>query len=205
MKHTIAVQEEKERHKEELMQMKMQFFTDVSHEFRTPLTLMSHAVAEMEEEMPTNKYVHTLKRNTGKLSNMVNELLEIHRMDVYTPQLKANYISVNSYVQSIYFDSDQDVARADQYPNLTAAVNAANQYSQDQVKLMGNADTDANPQYNIALSERRVQHVAQYLVNHGVSADRLIGIANGDVKPVATNSTAAGKAENRRVDVYIHR
>ena len=109
------------------------------------------------------------------------------------------------YVQSIYFDSDQDVARADQYPNLTAAVNAANQYSQDQVKLMGNADTDANPQYNIALSERRVQHVAQYLVNHGVSADRLIGIANGDVKPVATNSTAAGKAENRRVDVYIHR
>ena len=109
------------------------------------------------------------------------------------------------YVQSIYFDSDQDVARADQYPNLTAAVNAANQSSQDQVKLLGNADTDATPQYNVGLSERRVQYVAQYLVNNGVSADRLIGIANGDTKPVATNSTAAGKAENRRVDVYIHR
>lgn len=109
------------------------------------------------------------------------------------------------YVQSIYFDSDQDVARADQYPNLTAAVNAAHQYPQDQVKLLGNADTDANPQYNIGLSERRVQYVAQYLVNNGVSADRFIGIANGDTKPVATNSTAAGKAENRRVDVYIHR
>ena len=109
------------------------------------------------------------------------------------------------YVQSIYFDSDQDVARADQYPNLTAAVNAANQYSQDQIKLLGNADTDATPQYNVGLSERRVQYVAQYLVNNGVSADRFIGIANGDTKPVATNSTAAGKAENRRVDVYIHR
>ena len=109
------------------------------------------------------------------------------------------------YVQSIYFDSDQDVARADQYPNLTAAVNAAHQYSQDQVKLLGNADTDATHQYNVGLSERRVQYVAQYLVNNGVSADRLIGIANGDTKPVATNSTAAGKAENRRVDVYIHR
>ena len=109
------------------------------------------------------------------------------------------------YVQSIYFDSDQDVARADQYPNLTAAVNAAHQYPQDQVKLLGNADTDANPQYNIGLSERRVQYVAQYLVNNGVSADRFIGIANGDTKPVAPNSTAAGKAENRRVDVYIHR
>ena len=109
------------------------------------------------------------------------------------------------YLQSIYFDSDQDVARADQYSNLTAAVNAANQYSQDQIKLLGNADTDATPQYNVGLSERRVQYVAQYLVNNGVSADRFIGIANGDTKPVATNSTAAGKAENRRVDVYIHR
>ena len=75
----------------------------------------------------------------------------------------------------------------------------------DQVKLLGNADTDANPQYNIGLSERRVQDVAQYLVNNGVDANRLIGIANGDAKPVATNATANGKAENRRVDVYIHR
>lgn len=113
---------------------------------------------------------------------------------------KADY-----YVQSIYFDSDQDVPRADQGSNLQAALNAANQYKNDQVKLLGNADTDANPQYNIGLSERRVQDVAQYLVNHGVDANRLIGIANGDAKPVATNATANGKAENRRVDVFIHR
>lgn len=49
------------------------------------------------------------------------------------------------------------------------------------------------------MSERRVQDVAQYLVNNGVDANRLIGIANGDAKPVATNATANGKAENRRV------
>ena len=113
---------------------------------------------------------------------------------------KADY-----YVQSIYFDSDQDVPRADQGANLQAALNAANQYKNDQVKLLGNADTDANPQYNIGLSERRVQDVAQYFVNNGVDANRLIGIANGDAKPVATNATANGKAENRRVDVFIHR
>ena len=55
------------------------------------------------------------------------------------------------------------------------------------------------------MSERRVQDVAQYLVNNAEDANRLIGIANGDAKPVATNATANGKAENRRVDVYIHR
>ena len=59
--------------------------------------------------------------------------------------------------------------------------------------------------FYVGLSERRVQDVAQYLVNNGVDANRLIGIANGDAKPVATNATANGKAENRRVDVFIHR
>ena len=68
------------------------------------------------------------------------------------------------------------------------------------------------------MSERRVQDVAQYLVNNGVDANRLIGIANGDAKPVATNATANGKADYYvqsiyfdsdqdvpRVDVFIHR
>ena len=124
-----------------------------------------------------------------------------HRVaPVQKPAAKADY-----YVQSIYFDSDQDVPRVDQAPNLQAALKATQQYPNNQVKLMGNADTDANPQYNIGLSERRIQDVAQYLVNNGVDANRLIGIANGDAKPVATNATASGKAENRRVDVYIHR
>lgn len=64
-----------------------------------------------------------------------------HRVaPVQKPAAKADY-----YVQSIYFDSDQDVPRVDQTPNLQAALNAAQQYPNDQVKLMGNADTDANP------------------------------------------------------------
>ena len=107
MKHTIAAQAEKERHKEELMQMKMQFFTDVSHEFRTPLTLMGHAIDELSDDLSDNSHIHTLRRNTAKLSNMVNELLEIHRMDIYTPELKASYCNVSAYVRAIYNEFEQ--------------------------------------------------------------------------------------------------
>ncbi|MCF0156646.1 MAG: OmpA family protein, partial [Veillonella sp.] len=109
------------------------------------------------------------------------------------------------YTTSIYFDSDIDTPRADQAPNLAAALNAANQYSNDRVKLVGNADSSYNADYNQALSERRVQSVAQYLVNNGVNSNRIVGLANGDRKPAESNATAAGKAENRRVDVYINR
>ena len=117
------------------------------------------------------------------------------------PQIKkADY-----YTTSIYFDSDVDTPRADQAPNLAAALNAANQYPNDRVKLVGNADSSYNAAYNQGLSERRVQSVAQYLVNNGVDANRLVGLANGDKKPVDSNATAAGRAENRRVDVFVNR
>ena len=113
---------------------------------------------------------------------------------------KADY-----YTTSIYFDSDVDTPRADQAPNLPAALNAANQYPNDRVKLVGNADSSYNAAYNQGLSERRVQSVAQYLVNNGVDANRLVGLANGDKKPVDSNATSAGRAENRRVDVFVNR
>ena len=109
------------------------------------------------------------------------------------------------YVQSIHFDVDQDVPRADQKGNLEAMVTAANAYPTAKIKLLGNTDSDASSDYNQKLSERRVQNVAQYAVNNGISADRLVGIANGENKPASTNDSALSKANNRRVDVYVNR
>ena len=84
-----------------------------------------------------------------------------HRVaPVQKPAAKADY-----YVQSIYFDSDQDVPRADQTPNLQAALNAAQQYPNDQVKLMGNADTGT---YRLCADKvvcKRVYEVERILLN----------------------------------------
>ena len=84
-------------------------------------------------------------------------------------------------------------------------VTAANAYPTAKIRLLGNTDSDASSDYNQKLSERRVQNVAQYAVNNGISADRLVGIANGENKPASTNDSALGKANNRRVDVYVNR
>ena len=103
MKHLIALQKEREQQKEEMMQLKMQFFTDVSHEFRTPLTMIGHAVTEVDEEpKQVKKYINIIKRNVGKLSNMVNELLDFHKMELHQPTLKTSYINVSSFITDIY-------------------------------------------------------------------------------------------------------
>lgn len=120
MKNTISMQKEQERQKEEMMQMKMRFFTDVSHEFRTPLTLISHAINEIaeDEDICTNKYVNIIKHNTGKLSNMVNELLDFHRVEVKSAQLRTTYTSIPEYVSDIYEEFKGWAEASDIHVNL---------------------------------------------------------------------------------------
>lgn len=57
--------------------------------------------------------------------------------------------------------------------------------------------------YNVSLSERRAASVRNYLIQQGVSARRISYVGYGMDNPRATNSTAAGRAENRRVELEI--
>lgn len=73
------------------------------------------------------------------------------------------------------------------------------------VEVVGFADTTGNTAKNRALSERRAKSVIQYLVGvHGLDLRRLVQpFGFGDSKPVADNTTAAGRAKNRRVEIRI--
>jgi signal transduction histidine kinase/DNA-binding response OmpR family regulator/ligand-binding sensor domain-containing protein len=105
MKQTIALQTEREQQKEEMMQLKMHFFTDVSHEFKTPLTLINSAIAELNEEetgISENKHFGLIKRNNNKLLKLINELLDFHRSDIKEAHLKTICILVQDFVTQIY-------------------------------------------------------------------------------------------------------
>lgn len=72
-----------------------------------------------------------------------------------------------------------------------------------QVRVEGHTDSHGTDVYNQKLSERRAQTVAQYLTSHGIPADRVSAVGMGEVKPIADNATAAGRAQNRRVEFHL--
>lgn len=109
------------------------------------------------------------------------------------------------YLQSVYFDTDSSAIKSSETAKLDAVVQTAKAYPNDTLKVIGNTDSDASAAYNMALSQRRVQSVEQYVADRGVSSSRMAAVYNGETKPVDSNATAGGKAENRRVDVYINR
>ena len=68
--------------------------------------------------------------------------------------------------------------------------------------IVGHTDSDASNEYNQALSERRARAVAGYLISKGVNSGQLSVLGLGETRPIASNNTEAGKAQNRRVEIY---
>ncbi len=71
------------------------------------------------------------------------------------------------------------------------------------VKIVGHTDNTGSVDLNQTLSEKRAKSVDDYLVQQGVSSGRLTYEGRGLHEPVADNSTAAGRSQNRRVEVFI--
>ncbi len=71
------------------------------------------------------------------------------------------------------------------------------------VTVTGYTDGLGGVMYNEKLSVRRAEAVRDYLVAHGVAADKIKTIGKGKADPVADNKTEAGRAKNRRVDVEV--
>lgn len=71
------------------------------------------------------------------------------------------------------------------------------------VRIDGHTDSVGTEEYNMGLSERRAEAVAAYLEARGVSRDRMTVAWFGESQPVASNDTAEGRAQNRRVEIDL--
>lgn len=71
------------------------------------------------------------------------------------------------------------------------------------VRIDGNADSTATQAYNQTLSEQRADSVRDYLVTKGIATERLVTRGFGENRPVADNTTDAGRYKNRRVEFHV--
>jgi outer membrane protein OmpA-like peptidoglycan-associated protein len=78
--------------------------------------------------------------------------------------------------------------------------------AQDDTKLVveGHTDSTGNDANNQALSKARAEAVQSYLVSRGIPAERITSVGLGSSRPVADNTTAEGRANNRRVEIVVH-
>jgi len=104
---------------------------------------------------------------------------------------------------AILFDFDSSAIRPDAEHALNDVAQIINAYAGRPVRIEGHTDSIAPDDYNNSLSKRRAQSVMDWLAAHGVERNRLASFGFGETKPVASNDNAAGRQQNRRVEVVI--
>jgi OmpA-OmpF porin, OOP family len=103
----------------------------------------------------------------------------------------------------IRFDSGKAEIAADSAGLLDRLIETALRCPNANIEVAGHTDSDGEEAANQALSEKRAQAVADYLVKAGLPANRFTPVGYGSTQPIAGNDTEQGKAQNRRIDFVV--
>lgn len=104
---------------------------------------------------------------------------------------------------NITFQTDSSDINAGFYPTLNSVAKVLKKYDNSTVMVSGYTDSTGSTEYNQSLSKQRAAAVAAYLQGQGVKSSRFEIVGMGPLNPIADNSTAAGRAQNRRVEIKI--
>jgi outer membrane protein OmpA-like peptidoglycan-associated protein len=103
----------------------------------------------------------------------------------------------------ILFDFNSASLRGSSRDELREMADVFNKYNDTTIVVAGHTDSVGSTSYNQRLSNRRASSVANYLEDIGVRGSRLDAVGYGESRPKASNSTASGRQQNRRVELYV--
>ena len=108
-----------------------------------------------------------------------------------------------TFASGILFATNSATLTPEAIGNMTQMAETMNKYADTNVLIEGHTDNSGSDAINQPLSQRRAQAVANQLTSGGVDVGRIEAKGYGSTQPVADNTTVAGKAANRRVEVAI--
>lgn len=109
-----------------------------------------------------------------------------------------------TFDSGLMFDVNKSSLKPATEQNLSELSVILNKYEDTNILLEGHTDASGSDEYNLNLSRQRAQSVASYLGGQNVNATRFTIMGYGEAQPIAENETAAGRQQNRRVEVAIY-
>ena len=110
---------------------------------------------------------------------------------------------INVQVRTVLFDLNKATIRPESYETLNAVAETMKEFPNTRFLIEGHTDSQGSDAYNMKLSKERAASVKDYLIKQGLPANRLSSEGFGETRPVASNATAAGRQQNRRVEISL--
>lgn len=112
-------------------------------------------------------------------------------------------VGVTVRLKNIYFDFDRTTLQSQSFAELNKVVDFLKQNPTVEIEIAGHTDNKGSDDYNQNLSQGRSQAVVDYLISQGIEDFRLMAHGYGESKPIDTNDTEDGRANNRRVEFTV--
>ncbi len=104
---------------------------------------------------------------------------------------------------NITFQTNSSNLNASFHEVLNSVTLVLKEYEKTLIEVAGHTDSTGDAAYNHGLSEQRAYSVGKYLIGQGIGQQRVLTIGYGETRPIASNDTAAGRAQNRRVELTL--
>lgn len=149
---------------------------------------------------------YTLVGSSSGFLNATDSIF-IPTLDV-TPVIKDLYlqpieVGVTVRLRNVYFDFDKTTLKSESFSELNKVVDFLQRNGSVEIEIAGHTDSKGSDDYNRNLSQGRCQSVVDYLVSQGIESYRLTPRGYGEAKPIDTNDTDDGRANNRRVEFTV--
>lgn len=142
---------------------------------------------------------HAMDKKEAEIRKIASER-DASEMEVERVREDLLKVSVSSEAS---FDFNSATLKPEFKPTLERVADVLYNDPNQRIQVVGHTDSKGSEAYNQSLSERRAQATADYLISQGVARNQISVDGRGESEPRADNSTAAGRAQNRRVEIYL--
>src|SRR5690554_2421149 len=111
--------------------------------------------------------------------------------------------ALNAYAKTILFDTGKSSIKAQSAEVSANIIDILNAYTNAKFSIEGHTDSVGSDALNMKLSKERASSVMNYLITNGITSNRLSSEGFGETRPIDSNKTAAGRANNRRVEINL--
>ncbi|MCQ2975233.1 MAG: OmpA family protein [Bacteroidales bacterium] len=149
---------------------------------------------EYEGYYPVSGNLNTESLKTGK--NIEHNIIMYSIQDILNGK-------VSIKLSNIFFSVDKADLKSESYAELNRLSAFLSANSGVKLEISGHTDSNGSAEHNKTLSQRRAEAVKEYLISQGCDSDKIDAVGYGAEKPVSSNSTEQGRAQNRRVEFKI--
>lgn len=123
--------------------------------------------------------------------------------EIKDEEVKQIESKLNLAAKKIQFETGKAVIRQVSYQDIDEIVAIMNQYGWTRFRIEGHTDNVGDAAKNKVLSDNRATAVKDYIISKGINSERLTTEGFGSQKPIASNSSVNGRAQNRRVEIHL--